>query len=198
MNRFIRRWRKAFGALAIACLLLAGLLYYAVPMCIPIPAGIISGPAMGQVFLDRDGMVLRRLLADDLRVEEAARFEEFPRSLIAATLAAEDARFFAHGGIDFLGLARAGRDAMLRRKVVSGASTITQQTIKLYRPAQPRSIRTKLVEMAMARSLEMSASKEEILTAYLNHLPYGNQYTGARAAARGYFGKPLADLSVAE
>lgn len=198
MNRFIRRWGKALAGTVAAGLLLAGLLYYAVPMLMPIPPGIISGPPVGQVFLDRDGAVLRRLLADDLRVEEAARFEEFPKSLVAATLAAEDARFFSHGGIDFFGLARAGRDALLRRRVVSGASTITQQTIKLYRPAQPRTIRTKLVEMVMARSLEMSASKEEILTAYLNRLPYGNQYTGTRAAVRGYFGKPLADLSVAE
>jgi penicillin-binding protein 1C len=198
MKTFIRRWRNAFGVAAMASLLLAGLLYYAVPMCIPIPPGIISGPPVGQAFLDRDGVVLRRLLADELRVEEAAVFEEFPSSLVAATLAAEDARFFSHGGIDFLGLVRAGRDTILRRKIVSGASTITQQTIKLYRPSQPRTIRTKLVEMAMARSLEMSASKEEILTAYLNRLPYGNQYTGVRAAARGYFGKPLADLSIAE
>ena len=198
MAAFFRHWRKAFGIAAVVSLLLFGLAYYAVPLCLPLPDGITSGPPAGQVFLDRDGVVLRRLLADDLRAEEPARYEEFPSSLIAATLAAEDARFFSHGGVDFLGLARAGRDALLRKRIVSGASTITQQTIKLYRPAQPRSLRTKLMEMAMARSLEMSASKEEILTAYLNHLPYGNQYTGARAAARGYFGKPLADLSVAE
>ncbi|MCB1079550.1 MAG: transglycosylase domain-containing protein, partial [Verrucomicrobiae bacterium] len=70
--------------------------------------------------------------------------------------------------------------------------------VKISSPPRSRNLRTKLVEMMTARKLEMSWDKDAILTAYLNRLPYGNQLTGCRAAARGYFGKPLGDLSVAE
>lgn len=141
---------------------------------------------------------MRRLLDGDLRADEPASFAEFPKNLILATIAAEDSRFCSHNGLDYLGTMRAIRDALLHREFVSGASTITQQTVKLYSPPRKRSFTTKFIEAFSARRLEMTSDKETILTAYLNSLPYGNQFTGARAAARGYFGKPLGDLSIAE
>ncbi len=169
-----------------------------VPLFFSVPPALQEGPPQGLVFLDREGRPVRQLLAGELRTDSPATFGEFPNHLIHATLAAEDSRFYSHNGIDPLGVLRALRDAMLHREFVSGASTITQQTIKLYSPPRKRDFITKVVEAFTARRLEMTHDKESILTAYLNHLPYGNQFTGARAAARGYFGKPLGDLSLAE
>lgn len=184
--------------IALAGFLGYGTVFYVAPVFVPLPERFEQGPPQGLVFLSRDGEPIRRKLDGDLRAEEPATFGEFPPVLVEATLAAEDSRFFRHNGVDFPGTLRAARDALIHRRFVSGASTITQQTIKLYSPPRERNLRTKLIEILSARKLEMFAGKEEILAAYLNHLPYGNQFTGARAAARGYFGKPLADLSLAE
>ncbi len=179
-------------------LLAYGLALYVVPLFFELPAELEQGPPRGLLFTDRNGQPVRRLLDGDLRADEPARFDEFPDMLIKATLAAEDSRFYSHNGIDYRGIARAVRDAVIKRRFVSGASTVTQQTIKLYSEKRSRDFSTKIIEAFTARKLEMFADKETILTAYLNRLPYGNQFTGARAAARGYFGKPLSDLSVAE
>ncbi len=179
-------------------ILIYGIVIYIAPLFFPLPEQLDQGPPHGLLFTDRHDKPVRRLLDGDLRADDPAAFDEFPDNLIQATLAAEDSRFFSHNGLDYLGIARAFRDALIHREFVSGASTITQQTIKLYSPPRRRTFRTKIIEAFTARKLEMFASKEAILTAYLNHLPYGNQFTGARAAASGYFGKPLGDLSVAE
>ncbi len=190
------RWRMLGLALSGLAAVLAGL--YLVPWFFPLPETLGTAAPSGVLFVDREDRPVRRLLDGELRADEPATYDEFPGNLILATLAAEDSRYFSHGGIDFLGVMRAVRDALLHREFVSGASTITQQTIKLYAPPRRRDFRTKIIEAFTARHLEMTTDKETILTAYLNHLPYGNQFTGARAAARGYFGKPLGDLSLAE
>lgn len=174
---------------------------FVVPAFFPLPEGLTHPGAFepGVTYVDREGRPLRRFLAEaDLRIDEPAALDEIPQSLIDATLAAEDSRFWSHGGVDFFGIARAVRDAVIHRKLVSGASTVTQQLVKISSPPRPRNLQTKVVEMFTARKLEMSWDKDEILEAYLNRLPYGNQLTGCRAAARGYFGKPLSDLSLAE
>ena len=124
--------------------------------------------------------------------------EKLPPDLIACTLAAEDKRFHQHGGVDFLATARAARDFFSKRRVVSGASTITQQLVKISSPPAKRRLLTKIHEALAARRLETIWSKQQILTAYLNRLDYGNLRTGAAEAARFYFQKPLADLSLAE
>ena len=193
-----RIWKIA-GILAGAGILSIGILLYIVPLFFSLPEGIESPPEKGLLFTDRNGEPLRRFLArDDLRVDQFVHFSELPQNLIDATLAAEDERFFSHGGIDFVGVARATRDALRNKRFVSGASTITQQLVKLASPEQPRTLKTKLFEMARARKLEFFQNKKQILACYLNRLPYGNQLTGCRAAARRYFGKPVSDLSLAE
>ena len=190
--------KRRIALAALAVFLFAGMLLYVVPLFFPLPPGLALGPPSGVLFVDREDRPIRRMLDGELRADEPATFEEFPAALIEATLAAEDSRFFSHNGIDFFGILRAVRDAAVHREFVSGASTVTQQTVKLYSPPRKRDFQTKFTEIFTARKLEMFADKKTILTAYLNNLPYGNQFTGARAAARGYFGKPLADLSIAE
>ncbi len=195
--RWLGKWRRRLFALVLAGGAAHLAAMHLAPRLVPIPAELENPPA-GLLFVDREGRPVRRLLDGELRADEPAVFAEFPEKLVLATLAAEDSRFFSHRGIDFVGVARALRDAALHRRFVSGASTITQQTVKLHSPPRRRDLRTKLVEALAARRLEMAMDKQRILAAYLNRLPYGNQFTGARAAARGYFGKPLSDLSLAE
>lgn len=193
-----RKWKRRLWRAALAGAVLYGVLFWIVPKFFPLPEGLEARAPSGLLFLDRNDRPVRRLLDGDLRADEPAVFAEFPENLLLATLAAEDSRFYSHNGFDFLGTMRAIRDALLHRRFVSGASTISQQTVKLYSPPRERDFATKFIEIFSARKLEMRSDKASILTAYLNALPYGNQFTGARAAARGYFGKPLGDLSLAE
>ncbi|MEX2580165.1 MAG: penicillin-binding protein 1C [Verrucomicrobiales bacterium] len=200
----MKRWFFIAGCSSLGALLVAAIPLYLVPLFVPLPDALAQRAPAGLLFVDREGRPVRRMLDGDpnvappVRADAPAVFEDFPKALVEATVAAEDSRFFTHGGIDFLGILRAVRDAVVHREFVSGASTITQQTVKLYSPPRKRTFRTKFIEAVVARKLEMRFDKTAILTAYLNKLPYGNQLTGSRAAARGYFGKPLSDLSVAE
>lgn len=139
-----------------------------------------------------------RLTLPDSTHATKVDLDEVPRDLIDCTLAAEDKRFYDHGGIDLLATARATWDFLLQRHVVSGASTITQQLIKISSPPTKRQILTKIREALAARHLEMVWTKQQILTAYLNRLDYGNLRIGSAEAARFYFQKPLSDLSLGE
>ncbi len=190
---------RRLRVIAISALSLYLILYFGIPSLIPIPVEISTPKPSGITYLDRDGLPLRRTLSkDDLKIDAFVAFSDLPESLVFATIAAEDKRFFHHDGIDYLGIARSLRDGIKRKKVVSGASTISQQLVKISSPRRSRSFTTKLIEIATARKLEIVLSKESILTGYLNRLPYGNQISGIRGAARHYFGKPVSDLSLAE
>ena len=191
-----RKWLRR-GAL------LAGLwavVYFLVPMCLPWPRELLSPPVPSAEIQDKDGQPLRQLLDDrGQRVDRPLAFGEIPKPLIDATVSAEDQRFWTHGGIDFPGVIRAVLDGFEAGRAVSGASTITQQLVKVARGRYSnRTWRDKLKEMAAARKIEMAWTKERILTEYLQRLEYGNQRTGCAAAAQGYFQKPLSDLSLAE
>ena len=172
--------------------------WWIIPACVPLPVKLGAPLPMGLRFTDRNGEPLRQLLAEDLRVDQAVKMDELSPTLIQATLAAEDQRFWSHGGIDFLAVARSSRDALFSGKIRSGASTISQQLIKISSPPRRRDLSAKVAEALGARHLEMLWDKSQILVAYLNRLPYGNLHTGIRTAARGYFDKPLGDLSLAE
>jgi penicillin-binding protein 1C len=189
-----RRWLRLLGA----TVLLTVLGWFVVPFAVPLPVGLKENPKSSPVFLDRHGRLLIHLALPDSTRAAPVPFEEIPADLIACTLAAEDKRFNDHGGIDLLATLRAGRDFLSHQRVVSGASTITQQLIKISSPPAKRGPFTKIREALAARHLEMSWSKPQILAAYLNRLDYGNLRIGGAEAARFYFQKPLSDLSLAE
>jgi penicillin-binding protein 1C len=152
--------------------------------------------------LDRHGRVLRDLPSDLGVRGEPLALEAIGDRLMLATLAAEDKRFFDHGGVDGAAVLRALGQNARHVRVVSGASTITQQLVKLLDNGgeQPldRGIDDKLRETARAQNLEELMSKREILEAYLNRLPYGSGLTGPAAAAQGMFGVAPRDLSWAQ
>ena len=110
----------------------------------------------------------------------------------------EDKRFWWHPGIDFLSIGRAIRQNLSRHEVVSGASTITMQVIRLSRPDAPRNIPEKLLEAVMATRLELRHSKKKILLLYASNAPFGGNVVGLEAAAWRYFGRPAEELSWAE
>ena len=172
--------------------------YYSLPFAFPVPATISSGQEHSIALLDRDGNPIGDWVRPDYYRHHATSLDHIPQDLIEATLAAEDKRFHEHGGIDFRATARAIRDSWEQERFVSGASTITQQTVKLSAKNSSRTFTTKLYECLTARHVEMVHSKEEILTAYFNHLDYGNLSQGPLQAARHYFNKPLSHLSLAE
>ncbi len=131
---------------------------------------------------------------------EPATFDEIPAVLRQAVLAAEDRRFYEHGAIDWKAVARAAWVDLRRRRIVLGASTITQQFAKNFFLDPRRTLRRKISEAALAFYLEHRYDKNRILTLYLNHIYLGQEgsvsIAGIKAAARFYFGKKLPDLTL--
>jgi penicillin-binding protein 1C len=146
---------------------------------------------------DRHGIILRETLSAEGGKNTWLTYEEIPDEVKQAVICAEDKRFFSHSGVDFLALGRAVVQNLRAGRVVSGASTITQQLVK-NRFNYPRTLLGKLKEMITAVRLEYTLSKQEILTQYLNRVGFSNQAFGIEAAARLYFQKPARHLSLAE
>jgi penicillin-binding protein 1A len=120
------------------------------------------------------------------------------KHFVAALVAREDSRFWKHRGVDFLSVARASATNLAAGKIRQGASTITQQLARNAFELGGRSWDRKLLEMALARRIERRYSKEQILEFYVNRIYFGCGFYGIDAAARGYFGKPAAELSLGE
>ncbi|TKJ45612.1 penicillin-binding protein 1C [Candidatus Aerophobetes bacterium Ae_b3b] len=156
------------------------------------PASVVS-----LRILDRKGNLLREVLSDQEGRSRWVSLPEISPNAILATLAAEDSRFYEHPGIDIRAIARAIIQNIRARRIVSGGSTLTQQVVKnIYH--FPRNWFWKMVEIWYALRLEISRSKDEILTQYLNRISYGNQTFGINAASSLYFDKPPSHLSLAE
>ncbi len=124
--------------------------------------------------------------------------EQIPPMVRNAFVAAEDARFYRHGGLDYMGILRAAYANFQAGQVVQGGSSITQQVAKILIVGQERSLGRKVREALLAFRIEKRLSKEQILGIYLNHVYLGHGAYGIAAAASAYFGKQVADLTVAE
>jgi penicillin-binding protein 1A len=127
-----------------------------------------------------------------------APFDKIPRHVVNAFVAAEDANFFKHRGVDFTAIARAAVKDLLGGSFSQGGSTITQQTVKNLFLTHEKSISRKLKEMILAYRMERKMSKEEILYLYLNQIYLGEGAWGVEAASRSYFGKGVSELGLAE
>jgi penicillin-binding protein 1C len=189
----MRRFYPASILATLVLLLIAG---YVALKRVPIPQALLRPPIQSVALLDRNGIPLRESRVAE-RFSHELTLEEVPPHVIAAVLAAEDKRFFSHHGIDWLATGRAALAGLTHGRIVSGASTITQQLVKISE-RRPRTWRAKLIESATALRLEQLWSKDRILAAYLNRLDFGNLNIGLAAAADYYFGKPVSDLSDAE
>ncbi len=124
--------------------------------------------------------------------------DQMPAHLIQAFVAAEDARFYEHQGIDLHSIFRAFVKNLKAGEIVQGGSTITQQVTKSFLLTPERSYRRKIKEAILAYRIDRKFTKEQILYLYLNQIYLGNGAYGVEAAARNYYGKPAIEMSLAE
>ena len=161
-----------------------------------LPGKLFKSP-VSAVLTDKDGVLLgARISADGQWHFPPA--DAVPEKFAKCIVTYEDKRFWWHPGVDFLSIGRAVRQNISRNEVVSGASTITMQVIRLSRPDAPRNVPEKLLEAVMATRLEMQCRKKEILLLYASNAPFGGNVVGIDAAAWRYFGRPADELSWAE
>ena len=123
--------------------------------------------------------------------------KEIPQVMKDAVLSIEDARFYQHGGLDYLGLMRAGIANLSKRKS-QGASTITMQVARNVYLSTEKTYTRKIYEILLTFKLEHLLTKDQILEIYMNQIFLGNRAYGFASAAETYFGKPLKDISIAE
>jgi len=122
---------------------------------------------------------------------------DIPQVMKDAVLAAEDARFYNHGGVDYVGVLRAGL-ANVNRAKSQGASTITMQVARNVYLSSEKTFTRKIYEILLTLKLEHMLSKDQILEIYMNQIYLGNRAYGFAAASEAYFGKPLQKISIAE
>ena len=146
------------------------------------------------VLFDREGNQIEELF---IQRRIVVPYEQFPPHLVQALVASEDSRFFSHLGIDPLRIPKAFLANLRAGRIVQGASTLTQQTARLFLLSREKQIVRKLREMLLAFRMEMQFSKQEILSLYLNKVYLGNA-EGIEAASQGYFGKHAEELNLAE
>jgi penicillin-binding protein 1C len=164
----------------------------------PLPAPLVRGPPPPAVrVLDRHGRVIRDVRTSDDQLSEHLRLAQVSPWVPKALVAAEDARFFYHPGVDPVAIARATGQLVWHRRVVSGASTITQQLARAV-IHRPRTLWGKLHEMVVALSIEASLDKAQVLDEYLNRVEFGPNLRGIGAASRFYLDKPALELDLAE
>ncbi|MBM3299361.1 MAG: transglycosylase domain-containing protein, partial [Deltaproteobacteria bacterium] len=124
--------------------------------------------------------------------------DTIPDHVVHAFLAAEDARFFSHPGVDLIGVIRAVVTNIKTANFAQGASTITQQVTRNFLLSKEKKFKRKIREAILAFRLEKTLTKREILQLYVNEIYFGKGAYGIEAAARTYFGKTTAELSIAE
>jgi penicillin-binding protein 1C len=172
----------------------------------PLPAGLLDDPtSISTTVLDRNGIALYEARSKDGTRGARLTPDDLPETVVNATIAAEDRRFWTHHGVDPLAIVRAAMRDVRALRIEQGGSTLTQQVAKLLLARTPpndagrsRGFSTKVREAVVAVRLEHRLSKREILALYLNLAPYGNQIVGIERASHAYFGTSANHLTVAQ
>ena len=149
------------------------------------------------VLTDREGKLLSARVAGDGQWR-FPQGRDVPEKFATALVSFEDRRFYYHLGVDPISIVRALWDNARARRIVSGASTLTMQVVRMARGFPRRTLPEKMVEAVLAFRLELSNSKKEILSLYSAHAPFGGNVVGLEAAAWRYFGRAPEQLSWAE
>jgi penicillin-binding protein 1C len=196
MKRSTQAWKwLSLAVLAVA--FLAGTIECSIRST-RLPARLAQPLAGTPVVADIRGQTIAVLATPRARESYPVRLREMGEWLPVATVGIEDARFWKHRGVDPLAAAGALLRNLRNGRVISGASTITQQLIKISSDRDARTFSGKVGETFAALQLERHWNKPDILEVYLNRLDYGNRRIGPEAAAHAYFGKPARDLSLSE
>jgi penicillin-binding protein 1A len=142
----------------------------------------------------KDGSLLGSIPAE--RNREPVSSSQMSKWLPRATVAIEDRRFWQHGGVDYVGIARAAWNDVSAGKVVEGGSTITQQLVRNLYTGQEKTFTRKIKEACLAIKLAQKWPKQKVLDEYLNTVYYGNHAYGVEAAAQTYFSKHASELTL--
>ncbi len=186
-----RRRRLVQGGAVLSILFLAWV--YLWPMNV---SRFIEGESSGEM-LDRNGALIYAFLTpqEEWRIERG--LDQISPYLVQATIAVEDQRFHSHPGVDLIAVVRAAFQNVTQGRIVSGASTLAMQVVKLGYRRQGQSC-SKPYQAVQALRLLANSSRDAILHAYLNWAPYGGNLVGCEAASRRYFNKPASELTVSE
>ena len=171
--------------------------YYAILKIFPFPYDSIKNVHYSKSIYDKDGNMLRSFTGEKDLWLMPVELDEINPDFVKATLAIEDKRFFKHPGIDIDAVIRAIKLNIANRKVISGASTVSMQVIRILE-GRDRTILNKVIESVHAVHLENLYTKEEILKLYFEIAPYGGNIHGIKAASLRYFQKHPNDLSLSE
>lgn len=156
----------------------------------------ILGTPQALLVYDGDGKEVSCLSGQETRI--SIPISEVPLHVRQAFISAEDARFYEHIGVDFIRILGAAWEDVKAGGYVQGASTISQQLIKLSHLSTEKVMSRKLEEAVLAYQMEQQYSKDQILEMYLNYVNFGGGYYGIEAAAMGYFGVHASELTVAQ
>lgn len=192
-----RVWLIRFSVTSAALLLFAYAGFCYTWYASPFPLAQFDQQPVSPLVTDRSGQTLLYLVGETDQWRQPVSIQKISPWLVQATLAAEDARFRQHRGVDYSALIRATCQNLAHGRVVSGASTLTMQVCRQL-DRRPRTFSAKLWQMLRAWQLERLRTKNQILEAYLNLAPYGGNVLGAEAAAQWFYGKHAADLSLGE
>ncbi len=197
------RTLRALISLAIVCVvLILGLVYAFLASYVYLAPSLPSAAGMRTLPLQVPLRVYTRSGALISQIGEQRRvpvtYDEIPQLVREAFLAAEDDRFFQHGGVDYFSMLRSMYVDLTNGDFAQGASTITMQTARNMFLTRDKNITRKLQEIFLTLRMEHEFTKQQILETYLNVIFFGQRAYGVAAAAEVYFGKPLNDLSVAE
>ena len=195
------KWRRrvlklAGGAFGVT--LAATGVWLVAPWCVEDPLLELGRHTPVRVWCDRNGKTVWYERTYDGEWRFPVTLAEIPQKVREFTLNVEDARFFEHGGVDYRAVARAFLQNFGSGRVLSGASTISMQVAGLAYPKRGWRWARKFMQAARARKMEHLHTKDEILEAYFNHLPFGGKIVGIKSAADYYFGLKVDELTVAE
>jgi len=192
------RWIRRIAGAVLASVLLAAVAFWIAVRAADFPVELLDRTAATSLTVsDANGVLLRQEATSAGLRERWVSLEQISPHLVHATLASEDHDFYDHAGVSWGAMGRAVWLNLARGQVEFGGSTVTMQLVRLV-AKPPRSFSGKLRQMVLAARLERALGKREILEHYLNRVYYGNGAWGAEQAARVYFDKHAAGLSVGE
>jgi len=194
--RFIKHFFWACLSLLITLVLVAGVVYTYMEMQLPDVATLkdlrLQVPL--RVF-SSDGKLIAQYGA---KRRIPVTLDQIPKPLIEAVLATEDARYYQHPGVDFIGIVRAAKAVITSGRKVQGASTITMQVARNFFLTRKKTYSRKIKEILLALKIDKNLSKDKVLELYLNKVYFGNRAYGVAAAAQVYYGKTLDQLTLAQ
>ncbi|MBK9262986.1 MAG: PBP1A family penicillin-binding protein [Polyangiaceae bacterium] len=198
--RIIRRWTRRIAIVLV--LLATGAMLFVAGAIKSYEADLPSTtelqnyhPPQVTRVMARNGQVIGELFVERRTLVDIANV---PKHVIHAVLAAEDASFYEHKGLDYPGMLRALYKNLRGATAKQGASTITQQVVKNVLLTSERTLDRKMREVILARRIEQELTKDQILGLYLNHIYFGHGRYGIEEACQYYFGKPIAKATIAE